>query len=66
MDGFWLGGCEAYLEALREDLEKRTSALNDQLKRASSADEIKELERQICEACTDYRQRVSRVQDCLF
>ena len=66
MNGFHLGGYDAYLDALRRESEQRTAALNDKLKQASSADEIKELEHQIRDESEDLKRRVAEARQSLF
>ena len=66
MNGFWTDGCDAYLEVLEKEFKERTGAIKEKLKQASTAEEVKAIERQIRQEHEDYKRRVAQTDKCLF
>jgi hypothetical protein len=66
MSGFWVGGMSAYLNALKAEHTRRISALKQELKKVSSADEAREIQGQIKQEQAEHRGRVRHAKKSLF
>ena len=51
---------------LEKEFKERTDALKEKLTRASTAEEVDEIERQIRQEHENYKYRVTQTDDCLF
>ena len=66
MIGFWVGGMNTYLNALKAEHTQRMGDLKQELKKAPSADEAREIQGQIKQERAEHRRRVRHAKKSLF
>jgi hypothetical protein len=66
MIGFWVGGMNTYLNALKVEHTRRMGDLKQELKKAPSADEDREIQGQIKQEQAEHRRRVRHAKKSLF